>query len=268
VSGARRSLLARRELAFALVRRDLSAPFAGSAFGVAWALLHPLIQTVVYVAVFTLIFRLRFGEAEAGRLDAATYMVAGLISWMSWATALIAGCNAVTGNASLVRQADFPAEVLPLKTVLVALVQQSVMVVVLLLYVLVRFGRPDWTWVLLPVAAVVQGLAMVGAASLLAALCVYLRDAREVVTVAVGIGLYLTPAFYLPSMVAGFPEPLRWLLLLNPFTHFMNVWRDCLFWGEIAHPASWVLASMFAAASWLFGRRAFDRLKSHFGNFV
>ena len=268
MSAARRGLLRHRELALALTRRELFAPFAGSAFGVAWALLHPLVQTLVYVAVFTFIFRIRFGEAEAGRLDAAAYMIAGLSSWMTWSMVLVNGCSSVIASAALVKQADFPSEVLPLRTVLAAMVPQGVMVAILMIYVGLRFGVVDWTWALVPVAALLQGAAMLGAACLLSSLCVFLRDAKEVVTVLVGIGIYLTPAFYLPSMVEGFPAPLRWALRLNPFTHFMNVWRDCLFRGEIRSPGSWVAASMLAVAAWALGRRAFDRLSGYFGNFV
>jgi lipopolysaccharide transport system permease protein len=268
VSGAVRSLLRHRELALGLTRRELFAPFAGSAFGAAWALLHPLLQTLLYVAVFTSIFELRFGGADTPRLDAASYMLAGLIPWMTWAAVLNAACTSVTGSAHLVRQADFPAEVLPLRTVLAALAPQAVMAGVLLAYVALRFGEPRWTWLLLPVVMVLQALAMAGAAYALSALCVFVRDAKEVVAFLVTLGIYLVPAFYLPGMVEGFPPALRAALEWNPFTHYLNAWRDCLFWGEIRAPWSWAVVALAAPLLLVPGLRAFRRLRLFFGNFT
>ncbi len=263
-----RALLRHRELALGLTRRELFAPFAGSAIGAAWALVHPLLQTLLYVAVFTSIFELRFGGTDTPRLDATSYMLAGLIPWMTWAAVLNAGCTAVTGSAHLVRQADFPAEVLPLRTVLAALAQQAVMAVVLLLYVALRFGEAHWTWLLLPLVIGLQALAMAGAAYALSALCVFVRDAKEVVAFLVTLGIYLVPAFYLPGMVEGFPPVLRTVLEWNPFTHYLNVWRDCLFWGEIRAPWSWAVVALAAPLLLLPSLRAFRRLRLFFGNFT
>ena len=263
-----RRLRRHRELALGLTRRELFAPFAGSGFGIAWALLHPLLQTLVYVAVFTFIIRIRFTEAEAPRLDMIAYMIAGLVSWTAWAAVLNHGCTSIIGSSNLVKQADFPVEVLPLRTVLAALVPQLVGIAVLLAYVLVRFRTGLLSWTLLPLVLLLQGLAMVGAACALGALSVFVRDVKEVVAVFTVLGIYLTPAFYPPAMLADLPAPLQWLLCLNPFTHFMHVMRDCLFWGGFEHPWSWMVVTVFALLVAGMSVRVFERLRVFFGNFV
>jgi lipopolysaccharide transport system permease protein len=268
LAGLFRSLVRNRELALGLTRRELFAPFAGSAFGLAWSLLHPLLQTLVYVGVFTYIIPVRFGEAEAPRLDMIAYMIAGLLSWSAWAAVLGNGCTSVIGGASLVKQADFPAEVLPARSVMAALVPQLVGIAVLLVYVVLRFRTGLATWALLPVVLALQALGMLGVAFALGALSVFLRDAKEVVAVFTTLGIYLTPAFYPPAMLEGLPRPLQWLLLLNPFTHYMHVMRDCLFWGSIVHPWSWVVVTVLSLLVAGLSYRAFDRLKIFFGNFV
>jgi len=113
-----------------------------------------------------------------------------------------------------------------------------------------------------------QAVAMAGAAWGLAALCVFVRDAKEVVGFLVTLGIYLVPAFYLPSMVEGFPPALRLALQLNPFTHYLVVWRDCLFWGEITAPWSWAVVLLLAPLLALPGLRSFRRLRLFFGNFT
>lgn len=263
-----RRLVRHRELALALTRRELFQPFAGSAFGVAWALLHPLLAMLVYVLVFSLVFRIRFGDMGGDvPLDYTSYVLAGLVSWQAWATVLGNACSSVVGSADLVRQADFPSEVLPLRTTLAALVPQLVGMLVVMAYVVVRHHVVPWTWALLPLALLIQAAAMLGLAYALAALCVFVRDVKEVVGVFVMMGVFLTPAFYTPSTTADLPL-MRFALLANPFTHFMLVFRDCLFWGRIEHPASWLVATVVAALALRYAWRAYERLAGFFGNFL
>ncbi|MCB9896489.1 MAG: ABC transporter permease [Planctomycetes bacterium] len=258
-----------RELTFGLVRRELFSQFAGSAFGIAWALLHPLLQMFVYMAIFTWVFGMRFGDGVAGGLDDyPAYVLSGLISWMTWSSLLGASCWTVTGSASLVRQADFPAGVLPLRTMLANLVPHAVSLVVLMLYVVVSQLHVPWTWALLPFAVGLQALAMLGVAYLLGALCVFVRDVKEIVTVFNSLGIFLTPALYVPSSVASMPPVLRWILVFNPFSHFVYMYRDCLFWQRIEHPWSWVVCALLALLAVGVGHRVFTRLRIFFGNFL
>jgi len=255
-----------RELVLGLTRRELTSPFAGSAFGVAWALLHPLLQMGIYLVVFTSVFEVRFGGAMEG-LDYPTYILSGMASWLGWAALLSAACTTVVGSASLVKQADFPAQILPLRTVLTTLVPHAISLTVLVVFALVRRSSLPWTAALLPVAVGLHAVAMLGAASLLGALCVFVRDVKEVVTVFTAMGIFLTPAFYTPEMIAGAPGAFGTVLALNPFTHFLQIYRDCLFWGEV-HPVSWAVSAGLALILTVVGTRAFARLRIFFGNFL
>ena len=258
-----------RELTFGLVRREIFSQFAGSAFGVAWALLHPLLQMLVYMVIFTYVFKMRFGDGVAGGLDDyQSYVLSGMLPWMTWATMLSAACWTVTGSASLVRQADFPAGVLPLRTTLANLVPHLVSLIVLMLYIGIRHVSIPWSWMLLPIAVAIQGMAMLGVGYLLGALCVFVRDVKEVVTVFTSLGIFLTPALYVPSTVESMPEAMRWMITLNPFTHFVYVYRDCLFWQDVQHPWSWVVTMALAGVTAVSGHRVFHRLRIFFGNFL
>ena len=267
--GLVRDLFRHRDLIIGLTRRELFAPFAGSAFGVAWSLLHPLLQMGVYLVVFTFIFQMRMGEgAQAGLADYPSFVLSGLLPWLTWSALLSTACGTVINSGSLVKQADFPAEVLPVRAVLVCLVPHLVSLVVLGGWVVVRHGSPPGSWTLIPVMLAIQVTGMLGVAYVLSALCVFVRDAKEVVTVLASLGVFLSPAFYPPELVAGMPWVLRTLLALNPFSHFIYVYRDVLYWGEVRHPVSWVIAVLVSAATVYLGRRGFSRLRLFFGNFI
>lgn len=260
--------LRHKELVLGLTRRELFSPFAGSAFGVGWALLHPLFQMFVYLVVFTFIFKVRWPESGGGVQSYQIYILSGMVSWMLWASLLPMACATVLNSVSLVKQADFPTHVLPVRTLLVCLVPHGVSLTVLGLFILITQGRLPWTVVLLPLALLLQAMAMLGATYILSALCVFARDVKEVITVFTAIGIFLTPVFYTPDMVEGLPATPRWLMQLNPFTHFVHIYRDALFWGELRHMGSWWTCALLAPALLFAGNRAFARLRLFFGNFL
>ncbi len=268
VASLRRHWLRHKELVLGLTRRELFSQFAGSGFGVGWALLHPLLQMFVYLLVFTFIFRVRWPDAGGGMESYQAYILSGMVSWMLWASLLPAACTTVVYSASLVKQADFPAHILPVRTLLVNLVPHGVNLAVLGLYILISHGGLPWTVVLLPAAVLLQAVAMLGMTFILSALCVFARDVKELITVFTALGIFLTPVFYTPDMVAGLPNLVRWAMEINPFTHFLNIYRDTLFWGELRHPASWWVCAILAPLLLLGGYRAFARLRLFFGNFL
>jgi len=263
-----RGVLRHRELTAALIRRELFGAFAGSALGLAWAFLLPLAQIAVYLTVFSLVFQIRFGEVTVGsELGYPVYLVAGLLPWMAWAQVLTSSPRAVVDNAALVRQAHFPLEVLPIRSVGTALVPHAVGLLVLLVWI--GFGHgPRLGWLLLPLALLIQTVAMLGAASLLSALTVLIRDLRELLTLFVTIGIYLIPCFYTPEMIDSAPPFLAWGLALNPFTAYVHIYRDALFHGSVEHPGAWGVALGTALLLGALGARVFERLRGQFGNLV
>ncbi|MFT7462070.1 MAG: lipopolysaccharide transport system permease protein [Pseudohongiellaceae bacterium] len=268
VDSLRKNWLRHKELVLGLTRRELFSQFAGSGFGVGWALLHPLLQMFVYLLVFTFIFRVRWPDAGGGMDSYQAYILSGMVSWMLWASLLPGACTTVLYSASLVKQADFPAHVLPVRTLLVNLVPHGVSLAVLGLYILVSHGGLPWTVILLPLVVLLQATAMLGMTFILSALCVFARDVKELITVFTSLGIFLTPVFYTPDMLATLPPVVRWLMGLNPFTHFLYIYRDVLFWGEIRHPMSWWICAIVAPLLLVGGYRAFARLRLFFGNFL
>jgi len=263
-----RDLARHKDLVIGLTRRELFSPFAGSRFGILWSLLHPVLQMLVYMVVFSYIFEIRMGaDASGGLDDYPAFVLSGLVPWLAWSALLNTACSTVINSASLVKQADFPAEVLPLRTLLVCLVPHLVSLMLLGLYVLIGHGTLPGSLTLLVLALVFQVLAMLGLSYILSAVCVFVRDIKEVVFVLTGLGMFLTPALYPPDMMASRPV-LSALINLNPISHFVNIYRDALYWGELRHTLSWWLAAAFAALALFVGRRGFLRLRLFFGNFL
>ena len=252
-----------RQLTLEMARRELHDRYLGQVFGIAWALLHPLVLMAVYVLVFGFIFKVRLGGTSELPLNYTVYLLSGLIPWLTFQESLAKSATVIPGNASLVKQVIFPVEVLPVKAVLASLATQAVFVVLLAAYVLVAYGFVPATYLLLPVLMAVQGLFMIGIAYLVSAVSVYFRDIKDLVQVFAVAGVYLIPAFYLPESV---PAVFRPVLYLNPVSHLIWCYQDILFFGRIEHWWAWAVMIPMSAACFYGGHRVFNKLRTMFGN--
>ncbi len=258
-----RVLILHRELMIELARRDISDRYAGQAMGLFWAIAHPIFLMALYVFVFAFVFKAKVGGTLEMPLDYTTYILCGLIPWLTIQEVMNKGCVAITSNSSLVKQVVFPLEVLPAKGVLSSLLPQLVSTFILVIYVLVMGKGLPLTYLLLPILLVMQVIAMIGIAYLLSAIGTYFRDLKEFVQVFGIAGMYAMPVVYLPGWV---PAVFRPLLYANPFSYVIWCYQDALYFGRIEHPWAWVANLAFTIFVFTFGYRLFRKLKPGFGN--
>ena len=248
-----------------MAKRDLAQRYAGQFVGRVWVIGHPLFLTLLYVFLFGVVFRMKLGGTHELPRDFTTYMLSGLIPWLTFQAAMSSSCASVLSNSSLVKQFVFPLEVLPAKDVLTALVIWVVGVVIIAVYEMALHRSVPMTYLLLPVLFSLQLLAMVGVAFFLSATSVFFRDLKDFVQLFAQIGLFLMPVVYLPDMV---PALFRPVLYLNPFSYMTWAYQDALYFGRIEHPYAWLVfaaASVFAFAA---GFRVFQRLKPMFSSVI
>jgi lipopolysaccharide transport system permease protein len=247
-----------------MARRELTDQHEGQMLGVLWPFFHPLILMTVYALVFGFVFKLKISH-NVGQLplDYTAYLLAGLVPWLAFQACLTKSCTAVSSQASLVKQVVFPLEVLPTRVAIACLTTEFVGLAYLVFYAAIKLHQVPLTYALVPLLVFIQFIAMIGTAYLLAALSVYFRDLKEIVTVATLIGLYLLPIFYLPNAV---PAVFRKVLLLNPFSYMVWTYQDVFYYGRIAHPYAWYVFGFGSAFIYATGFRVFRRLKPTFGN--
>lgn len=252
-----------RHLAVEMAKREIADRYAGQLFGFVWALGHPMLQMLVYLFVFSFVFKVSLKRLDSLPFDYPIYLLAGLIPWMGFIDVLAKGSTALVSHSNLVKQVVFPLEVLPVKSVLAALLTQLVSWVVLILYCFARHGSLPPTLGLLPVLIAVQMVAMVGVVLLLSAVGVFLRDLKDLVQAFTVIGVYLVPAFYLPDMVPGLFRP---LVYLNPFSYMVWCFQDVIYYARFEHPIAWLLFPLLALTVFTAGVRVFGYLRPYFGN--
>lgn len=252
-----------RELTFEMARREMSDRYAGQAFGMLWAVIHPLFMMGLYVFIFAVVFKQKIGGTIDMPLDYTAYILSGLVSWLGFQDSLSKSAVAITSNTALVKQVVFPLEILPVKTVLASLFPMIVSLLVLTLYVLISHGFLHWTYLLLPLLLLMQVMMMIGLAYLLAPIGAYLRDLKDVVQLFALLGVYIMPVVYLPAWVPALFKP---ILYINPFSYFVWCYQDVLYFGRIEHPLAWLVVLLQSFLTFVFGYRVFRKLKPALGN--
>jgi lipopolysaccharide transport system permease protein len=252
-----------RRLAVAMARRELSSRYAGQMMGSFWIVGHPLLQMLIYIFLFGIVFQQRIGGSADLPRDYTIYILSGLVPWLTILPVLTGSCISIIVNVALVKQFTFDLEVLPIKDVLTASVFWFVGIAITTIYTLFVYHALPLTYLLLPIVVLIQVLTMIGFAWLLSAVSVFFRDLKDIMAVWANLGVFLLPIVYLPQWV---PALFRPIIYANPLSCIIWIHQDVLYFGRIEHPGSWLASIAFAVFIFTTGHRVFQRLRPLFGN--
>ena len=258
------NLIRYRTLIQSLVARELKARYRGSLLGFFWSFVNPLLLLLVYSFVFTYVLE----NKVEGIQPYALFMFCGILPWTWFASSLTEAAGSLISGGNLIKKVLFPAEVLPIVSVLTNMVHFFLGLPILVLFLVVYQRSPDW-WDLVwfPITVIVQLLFTAGLALALAALAVHFRDIRDILANVLTLWFFATPIIY-PWFQPNV-QRFRTLFNVNLFTHLAVSYQEILFFkGPIGH-WKWLLALgvysivQFLAAYWLF-----DRLRDSFAEVV
>ena len=111
-----RELISYNELFYFFTWRDIKVKYKQTVIGFAWAVLQPLLMTIVF-SVF-------FGKAlkvPSGDLPYPVFVMAGLLLWNIFSSGLSAAANSMVSNANIIKKIYFPRLIIPLSSILVSL---------------------------------------------------------------------------------------------------------------------------------------------------
>jgi lipopolysaccharide transport system permease protein len=218
-------LWAYRELFAILAWRDVAVQYKQTAIGVLWAVIRPVLTTLVFTGVFGGLA----GLPSDGSAPYPVLVMAGMLPWFLFSTVLGSSSNSLVANANLISKVYFPRLIVPVSSCLVGLVDFAVTLAVLLATMLFYGFLPDWRLVFLPLFVVLALLAALGPALILTSLNVKYRDFRFVVPFIVQFGLYVSPVGFSSSVI---PEQWRLLYSLNPVVGVIDGFRWAILAGE------------------------------------
>jgi lipopolysaccharide transport system permease protein len=254
-----RELWQHRDLGFFLVWRDLKVRYKQTFFGVAWAVLQP----VLMMAVFAVFLGQVEGISPAG-IPYPLFALAGLVPWTLFSQSLIGASNSLVNSQSLIAKVYFPRLLLPIAGV-GSFVVDFLIALVLLLIVTPLAGFPLTVTILwLPVFALLAVFVALAVGTWLAAINARYRDVRHAIPFLVQIWLFASPVVYSITLV---PENLRPLLALNPMTGVIVGFRWALLGGERPDAAIFVSA-LASLVILVLGIAYFRRVERFFADMI
>jgi homopolymeric O-antigen transport system permease protein len=257
------ALLKYRQLIQSMVARELKARYRGSVLGFFWSFINPLLLLLVYTFVFSYVLPAR----QPNLNPYALFLFCGILPWTWFSSSILESASVLISGGNLIKKVLFPAEVLPIVTVLANMVHFFLGLPILIGF-LIYFRAPlqlaELVW--FPVVVLVQLVLSLGIALFVSALTVHFRDLKDILSNLVTFWFFATPIIY--SMQDA-PAIAKRFLNANPFTHLAISYQEILFYpGDFGH-WKWLLALAVASTGlFLVGYYLFDRLRDTFAEEV
>jgi ABC-type polysaccharide/polyol phosphate export permease len=257
-------LIRYRGLIQSLVARELKARYRGSVLGFFWSFINPLLLLVIYSFVFKFVLT---GKQPPELEPYALFIFCGILPWTWFSSSLAESAGVLISGGNLIKKVLFPAEVLPIVTVLANMVHFFLGLPILAAF-LIYYRRPleitEVIW--LPFVVLVQLIMTLGFSLILSALTVHFRDIRDILTNLLTVWFFATPIIYFYKQA---PAGTQQFLKFNPFTHLAVSYQEILFFpGPYGHLMWTLVLGVISVLFFLFGYFVFDRLRDTFAEEV
>jgi lipopolysaccharide transport system permease protein len=257
-----RDLWRYRELFQVLAARDVAVRYKQTVIGIVWAILRPFLTMLIFTVIFSRLAKL----PSEGQAPYALMVLAGLLPWTFFSTALTDASNSLITNANLIGKVYFPRMIIPTATIVVAFVDLTISFAILIAMLFWYLFLPSWHIMLLPAFVALAFLASLGPGLWITALNVKYRDFRYVIPFIMQFGVYVSPVGFSSSVV---PEKWRLLYSLNPMVGVIDGFRWCILGGQsyIYWPGLALSLAVVAFFLWL-GIRQFRKMEKTFADLI
>ena len=242
-----RELANYKDLIFLFVKRNFVSLYKQTILGPAWAVIQPLLTTVV----FSLVFGRIAGLSADGVPSFIFYLTANVI-WAYFSSCLTTTSDTFIANSGILGKVYFPRLVMPISTVLSKLIDFAIQFVFMVGFVIYFWlsdsgVHPNWFILMTPVLLLQLAMLSLGVGVIISAATTKYRDLRMLVSFGVQLWMYGTPVAYDMFSIAGFAPGGKYygLIMLNPVTPIVNMFRyaylgigqiDWLYYGT-----SWIV---------------------------
>jgi ABC-type polysaccharide/polyol phosphate export permease len=236
-----------------LVRRELRQRYKGSALGILWYLVNPLMLMGVYGLLFGVLLKARGTSTH----DYLLFLFVGLIVWLFFSQSLLSAASSLVDQSALVARVRFPRETVPAAVVMVQLVTFCALLALALAVTAGVRGVGVGLALLVPLVACLFAFAL-GLALMASILHAYFRDVQPILAAVLLPWFFVSPIFFQPSQVSGIAHR-HWLEVLlnwgNPVAPFIRGLRSAVFDGSV--PSAGVLVYVAVAAALALGAGMF-----------
>jgi lipopolysaccharide transport system permease protein len=253
-----RELFSYRVLIQTLVARDLKARYRGSALGLMWTLLNPLLHMAIYALVFSVYVRIDMEQYPA-------FLLCGLLPWIWLSSSLLMGTTSILEGGSLLKKVFFPSQVLPTVTVTANFVNFLVSIPLLFIILFLFGARLGWALLCLPLIIAAQFAFTLGLSLIVSAASVRYRDIPHILGHFLTFWFFLSPIIYPTTQV---PEAFRVILFCNPLAPFIVAYQNTLLYNSVPSPKAFGAMIVVGVVALGLGMLVFERFRWSFAEEV
>ena len=243
-----------RPLLDELVSRDVKIKYRRSVLGVLWTLLNPLLMMIVLSVVFSNLFKF---DIENFPL----YLLSGQIVFNFFNESTTNAMSAIVGNGALIKKVYVPKYLFVISRIFSSTINLMASFTALIFVMVATRAEMHWTIILAFIPLVLLVVFSLGVGLILSAVTVKFRDIMHLYSVFTTALMYLTPVIYPMSIL---PEWLSKIVMLNPLTNILIMFRDVMLNNTVFSIGSLLIAVVEAGAFLIIGLYVFYKNQDSF----
>ena len=222
-----------RDLIFLFVKRDFTAFYKQTILGPLWAIIQPLLTTVVFTIIFGNLAKLTTADIPGDFvIPSFLFYMAGNICWGYFSSTLQATSNTFLANRDTMGKVYYPRLVSPIATAFSNLISVGIQLAMFLMIWAIYYIKGGTSiqltpaLALLPLLVIQMIIVSVGFGIIISSVTTKYRDLAMLVSFGLQLWHYACPVAYGLQLV---PEKWLSLYMLNPVTPIITTFRYAVF---------------------------------------
>ena len=258
-----------RDLIGLFVKRDFTSKYKQTVLGPLWAVIQPLLTTVVFSIIFGSLAGLTTADVagESVQMPSFLFYMIGTITWSYFSSTVTANSQTFITNRAIMGKVYYPRIATPIATALAHLISFGIQIVmfcvIALIYSLLGLAKIRVSVYLLLFPVLVLQLIMLstGVGIIISSLTTKYRDLAMLVGFGLHLWQYLSP---IPYGLALIPEKYMGLYMLNPVTPIVTTMRFAFFGTGYFHWGYYGLSLAVTVVVFFIGIAMFNKIERTF----
>ena len=238
-----------KDLIFLFVKRDFTALYKQTILGPLWAIIQPLLTTVVFTIIFGNLAKLTTADIDGDfAIPGFLFYMSGNICWNYFSTTLSATSNTFLNNRATMGKVYYPRLVSPIATALSNMISfgiQFAMFLCFWLFYMVKGGTSIQLTpmvLLVPLTVIQLIILSTGVGIIISSVTTKYRDLAMLVGFGLQLWQYGSPIAYGLGLI---PKSIISVYMLNPVTPIITTFRYGMFgfgyFNFLYYGISWVI---------------------------
>lgn len=256
-----KDLVDARELFYFFAWRDIIVRYKEAVFGLAWAVLRPLLTMLFFTLVFS-----KIAHLPSNNVSYPLFVLAGMLPWQLFSNTINDACNCLINNAHLISKVYFPRIIIPAAQMAVHLIDFLIGFAILLPIAFYMEVLDPMTLMAFPIFLIFTLLLCLGVGFWISALTVKYRDFRFIIPFVIQFGMFISPVGYGSFLI---PDQWIWLFMLNPLVGIIDGFRWCFFGISYPYlPYTLIAAAIISIATLISGYFYFRKVEGAMGDII